>query len=737
MEIITNSIRAFKAEWIKLKGTGIWWIILIGSGLIPVISAGFWLNNAGSLNRGGATPWEDVLQREVNSFMFLYMLVCILIVVKLCQTEHRSQGWKLIETQPIHRAYIYLGKYTMAAFLSLLSLLLFVMLTLGGGYLIALIQHQEDYLNSSIPWGSVLYFIFRIWIASLGLLAFQYVISIWLTNFVGPFLIGFLLIVGAGIAGVMQSGEWIPHASPGMSSQHVKPGINWFLHNEKLSVAWMLILLWIGYQYYYYRSWKFAVKGGRQLLKIGAAALLFGIAFYFIETPVTYARHDRTVVAGHMISPDSTMTMAVLLNPQTKDTLMAMPIRNGSFLGVYQGDPLKAGDYVVLAGNVGANVYMGDKDSIHIRWNANRMNMGRGPANITGTRQAENAMNMRMPDDGFDLENLQNYKPEVFADDVLKSWQEAIKRVDRFKTQDNIRPAEDFIIMKKKRLTLAYLEKVKIDYPRSFAMYNPGKKLEYPRSLDTLINAVSDAETSLLGYPDYLEYLDKNLRYQGKIRDLSFDSSYFDLVVNSNKPVEVKNAMLYHGMNGMIANYGDSAKRNRLYNSYMGFQKDPFLAGLTADRLALENSLTTGMPAPLFDAETTAGKIMNWTDFKGKYIVVDVWATWCLPCKREDPFFQSYAEMYSNDKMAFVALSIDDGDDQFRWQWEAGQKSKLTVQLRARDKMAFMRKYGIESIPRYMLIDPQGRFLASSLPRPSDRLFEDYLLRVSGGNKDF
>jgi hypothetical protein len=89
--------------------------------------------------------------------------------------------------------------------------------------------------------------------------------------------------------------------------------------------------------------------------------------------------------------------------------------------------------------------------------------------------------------------------------------------------------------------------------------------------------------------------------------------------------------------------------------------------------------------------------------------------------------------MYSSDKMAFVAVSIDDGDDLFRWRYEAGEKSKLTVQLRATDKMAFMGKYGIESIPRYMLIDPEGRFVATSLPRPSDRLFEDYLLRVSGG----
>jgi thiol-disulfide isomerase/thioredoxin len=204
--------------------------------------------------------------------------------------------------------------------------------------------------------------------------------------------------------------------------------------------------------------------------------------------------------------------------------------------------------------------------------------------------------------------------------------------------------------------------------------------------------------------------------------------------VNSNKPAEVRNAMLYHGMKGMIGNYGDSLKRNQLYNKYIGFQKDQYFAKKLHERLALENSITKGMPAPLFESESLVGNKMNWTDFKGKYVVVDVWATWCGPCKQEDPFFQRYADMYASDRMAFVAVSIDDGDNLYKWQYEAGAKSKTVVQLRAKDKMVFMGQYGIETIPRYMLIDPEGRFVATSLPRPSDRLFEDYLLRVSEGN---
>ncbi len=734
MNFIRNNIKAYKAEWIKLKGTGIWWIIGIGSALVPVVSTAFSLTSSSGTSGTAPRAWQDIVGTGVGNFIFLYVLISILIVVRLCQTEHNSQGWKLIETQPIHRMHLYLGKFKMATTLSFLSLLLYVLLTMISAAVLAFVHGDKDFFTHPLPIGEIFLFVIRVWIATWGLMALQYFVSIWLTNFVGPFMIGFVLLVAAGITSALQMGEWNPYGSPGLSSQNFKPGIagGWLMHNEILSMAWMLLWLWIGYQYYYYRSWKEAVVGWPQIFKIGTAAIVFAIAFYFIETPVVQLRHTRTMISGELNEYDSSITRVTLFSKESMDTVLDIPLEKGSFRGVYEGTPLKAGNYVVVAGNNGADLFMGDQDSINIRWGAKGM-MGRGQATITGTRQAENAMNQSLRSQGFYMNAIHNYKPDVFADMVLGQWQDEMKRIERFKTPDNIRPSEDFISMKKKLATLSYLEKAKIDYPRMYAMYYPGIKLVYPKTLDTLLNAVSDQELKLLGNTEYLDYLEKELRYSGKLRELQYDSSYFDLVVNTNRPVEVRNAMLFHAMKGMISNYGDSVKRNDLFNKYIGFEKNPEMVSKLGKRLALENSLAKGMPAPLFESESLAGKKMNWADFKGKYLVIDVWATWCGPCREEDPFFQRYAEMYSNDKLAFVALSIDDGLEKFSWQMEAGNKSKLVVQLRAADKMAFMRTYGIESIPRYMLIDPEGRFVVTSMPRPSDRLFEDYLLRVKEG----
>lgn len=735
MEIINNSIKVFRAEWLKLKGTGIWWIIGIGAAIVPVFSTVAAIYGNGGNTYAGTMLWEDLIKQDLTGFTFFYVLICILITVRLCQTEHRNLGWKLIETQPVHRAYIFMGKYKMAAVLALITLLFFVLLSILSAYLVALFQDRKELLSKSLPLGSVLHYLLRIWIATWGLLAVQYVVSLWLPNFVGPFMIGFVLFVISGILSAMQMGEWNMYGSPGMSAENFTSGLTggWLLHNEVLSVVWMLLFLWIGYQFYYYRSWRNALGGSRQLLKVGAGIGIFALLFYLIETPVMLEPHSRTVIAGEVSEVDSTLTQVNVFHRATMDTIMKIPFKDGVFHGVYDGPPLKDGDYVIIAGSNAAEVYMGDRDSIFVKWRKRAMMRGNIPV-ITGTRRAENEMNQKFSEEEVMMGSLQELKPDDFASNILEIWSTEMKRVDRFRTVENIRPSAAFVAMKKKLLSLPYLEKVMLEYPATYAMYNPGKELEYPTSLDTLIRAVGLNETALLRQSNYLDYLDKELRHRGKIRELNYDSSYFDFLVNDGRPADVQNAMLAYGMKGMITNYGDSLKRNQLFHKYIAFEKDPFMAQKLSERLALENSLTRGMPAPLFDAESLAGKKMNWTDFKGKYVVVDVWATWCGPCKREDPFFQRYAELYSSDKLAFVALSIDDPESQFMWEMEVRGKVKQLVQLKAVDKMSFMRKYGIESIPRYMLIDPQGRFVAANLPRPSDRLFEDYLREVAAAN---
>jgi thiol-disulfide isomerase/thioredoxin len=197
--------------------------------------------------------------------------------------------------------------------------------------------------------------------------------------------------------------------------------------------------------------------------------------------------------------------------------------------------------------------------------------------------------------------------------------------------------------------------------------------------------------------------------------------------VGADRDSRVKDVMLFHAMNKMITNGADSVKRNQLFNYYIAQQKDPGLSDMSYKRLALQNSLIKGLPAPVFDAVSIAGKKMGLKDFKGRYVVIDVWATWCGPCKRETPFFERYAEMYGGDKLAFVSLSVDEGNNAMSWQFEAAAKSKRVVQIRAEAPFEFMSKYAIESIPHFMLIDPEGKLRMINMPRPSDPLFEDYL----------
>ncbi|VAW24000.1 hypothetical protein MNBD_BACTEROID04-1687, partial [hydrothermal vent metagenome] len=120
--------------------------------------------------------------------------------------------------------------------------------------------------------------------------------------------------------------------------------------------------------------------------------------------------------------------------------------------------------------------------------------------------------------------------------------------------------------------------------------------------------------------------------------------------------------------------------------------------------------------------ENFAGGTTSLDDLKGKFVYVDVWATWCGPCKREIPYLKELEGKYRGKKIEFVSISVDKSADHDKWQKMVKEKELKGIQLFS-DKdwdSDFVKEYLIKGIPRFILIDPNGNIVNSNAPRPSD-----------------
>jgi thiol-disulfide isomerase/thioredoxin len=147
-------------------------------------------------------------------------------------------------------------------------------------------------------------------------------------------------------------------------------------------------------------------------------------------------------------------------------------------------------------------------------------------------------------------------------------------------------------------------------------------------------------------------------------------------------------------------------------------------------KMALREAFPTGMPSPTFvDYENHKGGTTSLKDLKGKFVYIDVWATWCGPCKREIPSLKEVEHKYRNKNIEFVSISVDDerrsGTPEKAyesWRTMVTEKELTGIQLFA-DKAwqsDFIKAYQIHGIPRFILIDPDGNIVSADAPRPSN-----------------
>lgn len=157
------------------------------------------------------------------------------------------------------------------------------------------------------------------------------------------------------------------------------------------------------------------------------------------------------------------------------------------------------------------------------------------------------------------------------------------------------------------------------------------------------------------------------------------------------------------------------------------FRKENFIADLVPDiekayllQLASIGTLAKGAVAPAFKLPDTKGKLVSLSDFKGKVVYLDMWATWCGPCLKEIPYLKLLKEKFKNKDVEMITISIDTKVD--AWLAKVAAMKMEGIQLidsHGSENSKIAKDYKIYGVPHFVLIDKNGRIASAFAPRPS------------------
>jgi thiol-disulfide isomerase/thioredoxin len=134
-------------------------------------------------------------------------------------------------------------------------------------------------------------------------------------------------------------------------------------------------------------------------------------------------------------------------------------------------------------------------------------------------------------------------------------------------------------------------------------------------------------------------------------------------------------------------------------------------------------SCSMGKLAPNFSFGDINGHVVNLSDFKGKYVYIDIWSSNCGPCFKEFPYMETLMEKYKGKDIAFVGISLDTKKE--KWLRTIEKRKLKGIQLFGNGwNTDFTKSYFVEFNPRFILIDKNQKILFLSSPRPSENIDE-------------
>ncbi|MBC7399521.1 MAG: TlpA family protein disulfide reductase, partial [Mucilaginibacter sp.] len=182
----------------------------------------------------------------------------------------------------------------------------------------------------------------------------------------------------------------------------------------------------------------------------------------------------------------------------------------------------------------------------------------------------------------------------------------------------------------------------------------------------------------------------------------------FDIISKEISNDYIKQRLLYTVMMSLMRP-GDKLEVN--YTRYMAVVTDPYYKTQITRGYSNLKLTAPGTLSPQFVYNDEHDKSVDLSSLKGNYVYIDIWATWCGPCKAEIPSLKTVERKYEHENIKFVSISVDEKKDMTKWKNFVKDNALGGIQVFADNdwRSAFITSYDIHSIPRFILLDPEGK----------------------------
>ena len=254
------------------------------------------------------------------------------------------------------------------------------------------------------------------------------------------------------------------------------------------------------------------------------------------------------------------------------------------------------------------------------------------------------------------------------------------------------------------------------------------KQSDWPAYYNTILSKDKFTTDEVLEYPEGLRMMLSYASFcamSGGSRPATIEA-YTDKVLSFLSNPRLKGEYVINSRFNRFKSYDQYLEAMRMYKDYF---VTPSLKGRAEAIGSKLYETRAGSQAADFTYPDVNGKNASLSQFKGKVVLVDVWATWCGPCKKEIPYLIKLEEEMHGTDLVVLGVSLDEAKDKQKWIDFIKEKGLGGVQVNASGWTKITKDYKITGIPRFMVFDKKGNIVTTDAPRPSDPALKELLLK--------